>query len=83
MYYKYIMWCQYKDIFGKPGEGVHQYRIFNIAIVDLSLTIILAIVLSMILQTNFWTTLFFTLLLGIVSHKLFCVRTTVDKLIFD
>jgi hypothetical protein len=77
------MWCKYKDILGKPGKGVHQYRIFNIAIVDLSLTIILAIVLSMLLNTTFWITLFFTILLGIVFHKLFCVQTTVHKLIFD
>ena len=28
------MFCEYKDIFGKVGEGVHSYRIFNIAIVN-------------------------------------------------
>lgn len=26
--------CEYKDIFGIPNEGVHSYRLFNIAIVD-------------------------------------------------
>ena len=31
--------CKYKDILGKPGQGVHSYRIFNIAIVDVILTI--------------------------------------------
>ena len=30
----------YKDIFGKPGEGGHAYRIFDIAIVDVIFTII-------------------------------------------
>ena len=32
--------CVYKDIFGIPKKGFHKYRIFNIAIVDLLLTII-------------------------------------------
>ena len=26
--------CQYKDIFGKPGEGAHSYRVANVAVVD-------------------------------------------------
>ena len=34
--------CIYKDIFGIPKKGVHKYRIFNIAFVDLLLTILLA-----------------------------------------
>ena len=34
-----LEFCKYKDLFGKPGEGVHSYRIFNIAIVDVILTI--------------------------------------------
>ena len=38
--------CKYKDIFGKPGEGAHQYRIFDIAIVDTVLTVLLAFVIA-------------------------------------
>ena len=33
--------CKYKNIFGKSKEGVHSYRILNIAIVDTVLTIII------------------------------------------
>ena len=38
------MWdlCRYKHIFGKPNTGIHTYRFFNIAIVDVMLTILLA-----------------------------------------
>ena len=32
--------CKYKDIFGKPNDGVHSIRFLNIAIVDLLMTII-------------------------------------------
>ena len=40
-----MFFCQYANIFGKPGQGLHQYRLFNIAIVDVLLTIFLGIIL--------------------------------------
>ena len=39
------MLCQYKNIFGKVNEGIHSYRIFNIAIVDVLLTILLSFII--------------------------------------
>ena len=33
--------CKYSDIFGKSRTGIHSYRVFDIAIVDVVLTIIL------------------------------------------
>ena len=33
------MFCDHSDIFGKPGEGLHAYRVFDLAIVDVLLTI--------------------------------------------
>jgi len=75
--------CKYKDIFGKPKTGIHSYRIFNIAIADLLLTILLAIILSYMLKYSFIITLIILLLLGIILHRLFCVHTTVDDLIFN
>jgi len=38
--------CKYKNILGDPGKGVHSFRIFNIAIVDVLLTILAAYILS-------------------------------------
>jgi hypothetical protein len=75
--------CKYKDMFGKPGKGVHSYRIFNIAIVDVLLTILVAYIISFFSKTNFTHMLIFMFILGIISHRIFCVRTTVDKLLFD
>jgi len=75
--------CKYKDILGKPGQGVHSYRIFNIAIVDVLLTILAAYLISYFFKTGFIYTLIFMFVLGIISHRLFCVRTTIDKLLFD
>lgn len=75
--------CKYKDILGKPGKGAHSYRIFNIAIVDVLLTILLAYIISFFAKTNFMYTLIIVFILGIISHRIFCVRTTIDKLLFD
>jgi|UniRef100_A0A6C0CK86 hypothetical protein len=77
------MLCQYKNIFGKPNTGVHKYRIFNIAIVDVILTMIFAYLIYLALpKYNYFCILFFLFLLGIFFHRLFCVRTTIDKLLF-
>jgi hypothetical protein len=74
--------CEYKDIFGIPNEGVHSYRLFNIAIIDVICTIIGAYFLSYLFRWNFTYTLIGLFLLGIIFHRIFCVRTTVDKLLF-
>ena len=44
------MFCKYKDIFGKVGQGTHSRRLFNIAIVDLIVTIIIAFIIHLILK---------------------------------
>ena len=73
--------CNYKDIFGKPGQGVHSFRIFNIAIVDVLLTILAAYILSIFTNYKLVYTILFMFILGIISHRLFCVKTTIDKLL--
>ena len=75
--------CQYQNIFGKPGEGAHSYRIFNIAVVDLGLTLLVAYLLSRMVKKSFLLTTSILLVLGVIFHRLFCVRTTVDKLLFS
>ena len=76
--------CHYKDILGKPSQGVHKIRIYNIAVVDVLLTLLLAYVIKryIFIESNFYLILFFFFLSGILFHRLFCVRTTIDKLLF-
>ena len=74
--------CQYKNAFGKPGEGAHQYCIFNISIVDTLLTILLAYAISHFSGVSLVYVISFTFLLGIIVHRIFCVRTTVDRILF-
>lgn len=74
--------CKYKNILGVPGQGPHSYRIFNIAIVDVLLTLILAYIISYIYKISFMKTSITLFILGILLHRVFCVRTTIDKLLF-
>ena len=70
---------------GKPKEGVHSIRYLNIAVVDVLLTILLAkfIQYYFMKEYSIWLVLFLTFVLGIFMHRLFCVRTTMDKLLFS
>lgn len=74
--------CPYKNMLGKLGEGVHSYRFAKLAIVDVIMTIIAAFIISAVFAISFWKVLAVSFILGIVLHRLFCVRTTVDKLLF-
>ena len=77
------MLCEYKNMLGKVGEGPHSIRIFNIAIVDVLLTIIGAYIIHFFVPGyRFSSILLILFAAGIVLHRIFCVRTTVDKLLF-
>ncbi len=67
-----------ENVFGEPKKGIHKYRIGNIAIVDVIGTIIVAFIISHFLHYSFWKTVIALFVLGIVMHRIFNVRTTVD-----
>jgi hypothetical protein len=81
----YMWFCKYRYMLGKPKEGIHSIRYLNIAIIDVLLTILLAkfIQYYFMKEENIWLILFLTFILGIFLHRLFCVRTTIDKLLFS
>ena len=74
--------CKYKDALGLPGKGIHSFQIGGIAVADVVMTIIGALIISFIFNVKFVYTLIFLFLLGIFLHRIFCVRTTIDKLLF-
>lgn len=80
--------CRYKNIFGEINTGIHSVRIFNIAIFDVLGTIIGGILLHFFLlyvckiYINLTFIIILLFVLGIMLHRLFCVRTTIDKLLF-
>ena len=75
--------CKYKDALGIPKKGIHSYRLFGVAIADVIMTIIGAFIISYIFNLNFKYTLVILFLLGIFLHRIFCVKTTLDKLLFS
>ena len=76
--------CQYKDLLGKPNEGIHSYKIFNISIIDVLATIFIAYIIYLFFpKYNFFFILIGLFILGIILHRLFCVNTTIDKLLFN
>jgi len=81
--------CKYKDIFGKPGEGIHQYRIGRgligqngLAFVDILVTMLPAFIGWYFFKFPLFTSLVILFLLGIIAHRIFCARTAVDVLLF-
>ncbi len=77
------MFCDYKNIFGEVNKGFHKYKIFNLAIVDVMSTIILAYIIKLLYPKYYFINILIILfLLGILFHRLFCVNTTIDKILF-
>jgi hypothetical protein len=80
--------CKYSNLFGEPSKGIHKYRLFDVAIIDVSVVIIF----GYIIHANFKKinsnislnlTLLLLFIIGIIMHRLFCVRTKIDRLLFD
>ena len=74
--------CKYANALGEPGKGLHSIRLFNISVVDVLATIAAAYIISKKTGKDFKIILIILFLLGIILHKLFCVKTTINNLIF-
>ena len=74
--------CKYKNSLGIPKEGIHSYRFLGLAIADVIMTISAAIPIAYIFKISFMYAALYLFALGIILHRLFCVRTTIDKLLF-
>ena len=75
------MFSKYKDALGIPGQGVHTHFL-GIAIGDVIMTILGAYLIHLVTGYTFWKCLLGFFVLGIILHRLFAVRTTLDKLLF-
>ena len=74
--------CQYKNALGVPGKGIHSTRFLGVAIMDVLMTVLGAYLIHLYFRLPFWMVLVVLFSVGILLHRLFCVRTTVDKLLF-
>jgi hypothetical protein len=76
------MSCPFKDILGKPGEGVHSMRIpvLDISLVDTTLTFIGAYFIQKQFPSySYLQVLIAFFILGEILHVLFCVKTQIAK----
>jgi hypothetical protein len=74
------VFCKYKDIFGKPSEGAHSWRVFGFAGVDVFATAFVAVLLSLVVGgviSNFIV----LIVLGIIMHHFFCVETKLNTML--
>jgi len=78
---EYYMFCQYKDSLGIPSKGFHTHMM-GIAIGDVIATIILCEAIVYFFDTPRMITFLAVFFTGIVLHRFFCVRTTLDKFLF-
>ena len=74
--------CSYKNALGFPGKGFH-IHLFGIAIFDVLATVLLAIGLWYLLKdkVSFWLILVALMILAIFVHWIFCVDTTINRLL--
>jgi len=76
--------AKYRHLFGEAGvrTGMRTYRFYSISIYDTFFVLIFAYILSWIDGYPFWLNAIVLFILGIIVHRIFCVRTTVDKILF-
>jgi fructose-1,6-bisphosphatase/inositol monophosphatase family enzyme len=67
--------------FGAPREGVHKQRFLGMAAYDIIASLLGAILISWTFNVRFLYAAAGVFLAGIVSHWVFCVDTTVNRLV--
>ena len=79
-----MSFCGYKNMFGEPNKDSHKYRIpvINLAFIDVLLTVIIGYSISNYFSYSFISVMLILISISILAHRLFCVRTTVDKFLF-
>jgi len=76
------MTCKYKDIFGEPNKGLHGYRFLGLAVVDIILTFLLALMVSKMVKYKIYEIFISLIILGIFMHLLFCVDTPITRFLY-
>lgn len=74
--------CQYKNSLGIPHQGIHSHRFMGLAILDVIGTFVGGLLIAYLFKLSYFWTCISLFVLGIFLHRLFCVRTTIDKILF-
>jgi hypothetical protein len=75
---------KYKDLLGKAGsvDGLRKYRIIGISLLDVTTVMFVCYFISKAIGYSYWITLVILFVIGIIVHRIFGVRTAVDKFLF-
>lgn len=74
--------CPFANLLGKPGEGIHSFRIFGFAGADILLTLAAAKFIAAKKNKSFIKVSAQLVALGILLHRIFGVNTTLNNMIF-
>lgn len=75
--------CPYRNLFGISGKGIHSYRFYDVAVLDVGVTLLCAVLIAYLFSLPYLWTILVVFILGVFIHRMFYVRTTVDKLFFS
>jgi hypothetical protein len=64
----------------KPRKGIHSYRLFDIAVIDVLLTALAAYIIS---KKHFITVFVILILISIIVHSLMNIETKTNKWIMS
>ena len=70
---------KFRHLFGNPQQGIHQYRILDVAIFDYLMTILLAFLISYLTGIPVVISTILSFILGILLHILFGVTTSSSR----
>ena len=71
--------CSLRNMFGRPGKGLHAWHLGKIAVVDFAVTLVAAFAIGQYTAMPADVALVVLLLLGWALHTLFCVATPTQK----
>jgi uncharacterized membrane protein len=69
------------DIFGLPNEGIHSYRLFDLAIIDIIATVIIAMLLAKIMDISVIKMILILFIIGQILHYTIGVNTGFMRLL--
>lgn len=67
---------------GTPRQGIHSIRLFDFAVVDILLSVLLAALLSHFIGFSMWLSVPLVILIGIITHKMLGIHTKLNSMIF-
>jgi hypothetical protein len=67
--------CPYSKLLGEPGKGIHERRIFGMALNDLLMTLVAALLTALVFKISIVFSVITWFTVGEILHYLFGVQT--------